>query len=183
MTRCVFLDMDGVLADLFTPSLEFHGYRFDAATYPPGEYKLWKVAGCSEADFWAFDSYEFWRELPKYDWADRLVTGLESRFGADNVCLLTAPTDHPECMGGKAAWIARHFPDYSRRVLYGHPKYFCAHPSTYLVDDSDDNCRAFFNAGGNVLKFPRVWNTLGERVDPVGYVLAGVDIALSQVAA
>lgn len=171
MIKTVFLDMDGVLADFITPSMAYHGHAFDAKTYPKKEWLIWKVLGITEADYWKCDSYDLWRNLPVYPWAKSLVKGIEDRVGRDNVCLLTSPSRHPDCIRGKRDWIAEHFHGYVSQTLFGGCKHFCAHPSALLIDDSDANCEKFAKAGGRVITFPRVWNSFGEREDPAAYTL------------
>lgn len=183
MIERVFLDMDGVIADFISPSMAFHGSRFDAATYPKREWLIWKVIGCTEQEFWKFDSRDFWANLPVYPWARELVEGLEGRVGQSNICLLTSPSANGVSVDGKRSWIAKHFPAYSRQVLFGSPKHFCAHRSTVLIDDSDANCKAFADAGGHWLTFPRVWNEGGERTNPVRDTLETFDLLTLEVAA
>lgn len=175
MIERVFLDVDGVLADFIGPALAHHGVIFDPKTYPPGLWDIWKFVGCTEQEFWAFDGFEFWRDLPVYPWAKPLVDGLEQLVGQQNICLLTSPSVNAMCINGKREWIAKHFPAYSKQVLFGSAKQFCAHPSTVLIDDSDGNCKKFMEAGGHVVTFPRVWNAFGERGDPARYVLDRID--------
>jgi len=55
-------------------------------------------------------------------------------------------------------WIREHLPAYSRRFLIGPAKEFCANPRSVLIDDSETNVKAFFEAGGHTVLVPREWN-------------------------
>jgi 5'(3')-deoxyribonucleotidase len=77
------------------------------------------------------------------------------------ICILTGPTKDPECLAGKYEWITTVLPPYlHRQYLIGPRKQFCAHPEALLIDDSDDNVKAFRGAGGHAILVPRPWNSL-----------------------
>lgn len=171
MIKRLFLDIDGVLADFIGAAFKAHGKTFNAATYPKGLWNTWEHIGCTEQEFWEFDGYDFWRNLEPYPYAKLLVKCLEDRVFQENICLLTSPSLNAMRINGKRDWIAEHFPAYTKQVLFGSAKHFCAHPTTVLIDDSDKNCEAFSKAGGHYITFPRVWNSAGERDDPATHVV------------
>lgn len=158
----LFLDVDGVLADFLTPAVSFHGKTFDPQTYTPALWNTWEFIGCTEDEFWKFDGYEFWRGLQVYEGAKEFVKELEMMFGK-NICLLTSPSRHHDCVRGKKDWINEHFPQFNNRVLFGSAKQFCASSRSLLIDDSDANCEAFEEHGGKAVRLQRAWNKLGHH--------------------
>lgn len=162
----LFLDIDGVLADFVSPAMEAHGKPFDVDTYPSGMWAIEDVLGVTPDAFWSkFDGYNFWRGLKVYDGAKAFVEELELTFGSKNICLLTSPSKHHDCIRGKKDWIDEHFPQFKKQVLFGSAKYFCANPSAMLIDDNDNNCDLFEAAGGKAVRVPRPWNKLGHKND------------------
>lgn len=153
----VFCDIDGVLASFIPAALARHGRTLEP--YPAGLWALWEALGMTEADFWGpIKGEEFWADLPVTEDAPEILAELERRFGPTNICLLTSRPLDPASYTGKARWVARHFPAYSRRLLVGACKEFCAHRDALLIDDSDTNVDRFKAAGGWAILLPRPWN-------------------------
>jgi hypothetical protein len=173
----ILLDVDCVLADWVPAACRAHGLTPEAvyAVWPAGEYGMdgplaealrragrWPGGALNRdaarpftaEDFWAplNGSAEFWATLPKTPWCDDLVAlalGL-----TEDVWLVSAPSRCPSSHLGKLDWVRRHFGDgFDRLVLTPH-KYLLANPSAVLVDDRDDNVRAFRLAAGRATLFP-----------------------------
>ncbi len=161
-----FLDIDGVLADFVAGALRAHGRPPDTVV------DCWdfdKKLGIEPGAFWGAFGEEFWAGLDKTAEADEIASLACRVFGDRNVCLLSSPCRTPGCLEGKRRWVDRHFPAFSRRLLLGACKEFCAGPGRVLIDDSDANVRAFRDAGGEVLLVPRPWNLLAG-LDPLEHL-------------
>lgn len=155
------LDVDNVCADFHSEICKSHG-RESPYVNPEnfGNFDMDKLWGMSAADFWApTTNKEWWANLPLMDGAEELVKFCEDKVGRENVCFLTSPTSGEGCVDGKIAWIKKYFPKYKRRFLIGPVKYFCASPSSMLIDDHDKNVNQFRNYDGNAYLPPRPWNS------------------------
>lgn len=156
--KCL-LDMDGVLTDFVAEMCARHKRTspyLDAANY--GQFDMYGPWGMAEEEFWSVADMDFWKSIPVHEGAHRLVAGLESLFGLDNICILSSPSKNLDCCHGKIWWLRKHFNDYGRRFLIGPKKEFCAGPGRILVDDYDRNVDKFMQAGGEALLVPRPWN-------------------------
>lgn len=152
----IFFDVDGVIADFVGGILKQHN-REDIQRKDV-RWGLEAQLGIAPADFWHPLGFEFWANLPMLDDGWRFLQQAEWMLGAANIGLLTSPCDTPGCIDGKRKWIKRYFPDYERRTFFGSAKHLFAGPTKILVDDNDDNCRRFMEAGGQTLLVPRPWN-------------------------
>jgi hypothetical protein len=177
-----FLDMDGVLVDFVAGVLKHYGL-------PPAtvvdtwnfDLELCQKFALSRDAFWQAFGQDFWEGL---DWtADgrHLLTCAEVCFGPENVFLLSSPCRTHGCLEGKNRWVARHLPDYQRRLFLGSAKHAFASASKVLVDDSDDNVARFRAAGGHAVLVPRPWNQRRDY-DTVEYVKRSL-VTLNQVSA
>jgi hypothetical protein len=178
MFRKIFLDIDGVCNRLIMQALALHSRHadtYDDSTYPlRGDYRIVNAVNClrqrdgrrdlSAFEFWARVERRHWANAPhsaEYAW---LFAECVDLVGPESVCFLTSPVSVPafdaDSAAGKREWIARNAPAYMRRQsLIGVAKEFCASPGALLIDDSDDNCKAFVAAGGSALLVPRPWNS------------------------
>lgn len=109
----------------------------------------------------------FWRELSELPWADELLERLDRHFGRERVVILTSPIRAPDCLAGKAEWVARHCR--GRGFLIGRPKSACAGRGRYLVDDRPREIEQWILRGGAAaLLLPRPWNN--EPSEPLDAV-------------
>jgi 5'(3')-deoxyribonucleotidase len=150
------LDMDGVLVDFVNGSLRHHGLTLDP--YPVGKWNFVLDLDITEKEFFQSLGKSFWEHLDWMPDGKEILAMVLRNFRPEDVCLLTSPCDTEGCIDGKRAWIAKHMPDFSRRVLFGSAKEFVAGPQRILIDDSDSNCEKFVKAGGNSVLVPRIWN-------------------------
>ena len=161
--RC-FVDMDGVLVNLTGAACEFHGVENPYTKKENlGKYGIAELVGMSEDEFFGSLSADFWASLrPTKEWL-AILHLVETKFGRENVCILTTPTDTSGCLEGKRRWIEKHLPEYRQNYFMGVKKEFVATPNSLLIDDSEANCKAFWDAGGLTFLYPRPWNTLHFR--------------------
>jgi len=172
MIRRIFLDIDDVLNRLTMTVLHHWGCPVevdDYSAYPAGlGYDVIGAANrLGDRRFTEAD----WLTLPRSLWAavtpstqcDWLITRCVELVGSDNVCLLSAATDSPECLAGKLEWIHTYLPSFfHKQYLIGGPKRFCAGLDALLIDDRDRNIEEFRDAGGHALLVPRPWNSLAH---------------------
>ncbi len=157
MSKCIFLDMDGVLADFTAAALRVHG-----ATLPYHEIR-WdfdKQIGVPPEKFWAPFGFEFWRSLdptPEFHDLIRLVDTLDPE-----AVIVSSPCDTPGCVEGKREWLARWLPKWyqERRYFFGAAKHRLAGSNKLLVDDHEPHAERFQAAGGVAVLVPRPWNSM-----------------------
>lgn len=187
----VLIDMDGVVTDFVRPAARLFGTEFadlvESGRWAPGTFDMYEALGVGRSDFYGtLDAAggQFWRELPAYPWARRLLD-LARRLAATYFC--TAPILHPECAGAKIEWL-RAFtgnPRYNDYVVTKH-KQLLANRRTVLVDDSDANVDAFREAGGLAVQVPAHWNRrhrlLADGVVPLAVVALELEHAVTLAA-
>ncbi len=155
-----FIDMDGVIADFIGAALVLHGRpELYTLASSKGVWDTEKLLGITAKEFWEpLNGAEFWSKLPKTPEADGIVALVEAAVGKENVAILTAPASSENCIPGKYKWIRRHFPQFSKRIIFASCKEFMASPERILIDDRDSNVDAFNYAGGKGLLLARDWN-------------------------
>lgn len=155
-----FLDMDGVLVDFVGGVCAAHNR--ETPYLSPNSYGIFEmetVWGISTDEFWTPTQFDgFWSNLDKTPEADNLVELACSKFGTENVCILTSPSDDYRCIPEKQEWIAKHYPKLQRQMLFGSAKRFLAGPDRLMIDDRDKNIENFRKAGGIGITMPRLWN-------------------------
>lgn len=158
-TEKCFIDMDGVLADFVSGVCKAYG-RPNPYTNPANFniFEIEDIWQITPKEFWApCDGPTFWEDLKPMPGAGNLVDIATMRFGQENVCVLTSPSLSPYCVPGKRKWLKQWFPEL-KYVLFGSAKHFLAHPTTWLLDDRNENVAQFTAAGGNGVLVPRRWN-------------------------
>jgi 5'(3')-deoxyribonucleotidase len=159
----IFCDLDDVLADFVPSAARATGVTLDP--YPcPGEWDFVGHLGLDPAAFWGRLDYDFWRNLPPCPHFKEL-TGRLAETGAE-LFVLTSPASSPGCCEAKLAWVADHWPALRERTILCRAKWALAGPGRVLVDDADHNCRAWQQAGGTAVLFPRPWNALSHLAGP-----------------
>jgi len=156
----IFLDMDGVLVNFVAGACARHGRPdpyLDPANY--GNFDMAAIWGMPNGEFWRkLDGADFWANLDWMPDGREILEMVELRFGAKNVCLLTAPCLDPQCIPGKLAWVDKHLPQYRSRFIPTAAKGFLAHKNAVLFDDRDSNIAEFRLDGGAAFLIPRPWN-------------------------
>lgn len=160
MEGTIFLDLDGVLADLQT-ALE-KKFDVDLTDFHKGGADFEETFGVDVKTFWEMLYPNFWVDIPKMPDADLILALVEPY----NPTIFTA---HPgygieSCVVGKLWWIQDNLPEYYKndRVLIGRDKSIIA-PGNLLIDDSDYNVNQWRMAGGKAILVPRPWNSKFEE--------------------
>jgi 5'(3')-deoxyribonucleotidase len=104
----------------------------------------------------------------------QILADVETIAGAENVCLLSAPSEHPGSATGKIKWIQKHLPGYRKRYLLGPSKGFVAAPGKILVDDGDHNIADWNKKGGYAVLVPRPWNSLHHLTTTPDYFIDSI---------
>lgn len=161
----ILLDMDGVLADFFTPALarcnnaslttisatEYveSGFGFDMA----------KVFCITPKKFWqAIDWDAFWSNLVPFRHAGQLIDALYET--GLPVYISSSPSQGRDCVPDKIEWLRRYLSVPMTACMFGSAKHLMARPGALLIDDYAKNCDAFIEAGGDAVCVPSNWNTL-----------------------
>lgn len=177
----IFIDLDGVVADLHKVVWDLHGLDINQCI--PGEWHAYKAyPGMTDEKMWGDQRMapaSFWADLPKTPWADELMDLVSHYFKPAEQCFLTKPLPNSASAAGKQAWIERHYPQH--HYLIGGGKHFCASPQRVLLDDADHNCDAFVAHGGHAITFPRRWNSLHATADPLAHVANELERLKEQV--
>lgn len=179
----LFLDIDGVLADLVTPLAAAHGKDHLNHANWPETYDLEVALGKSQAEIWEHEAvwgFSFWEGLPKLPWADDVVKLAKKHYDGDLAFLSQCVRD-PGCAGGKAAWLRQHFPGIPWFLT--DQKVLVASAGFVLVDDYEKNVGAWNAAEGHGILFPARWNRLGHVADPVPALEGQIRVAREGVRA
>lgn len=179
----IFVDLDGVLVDFIGGVADRFGTTEAdlLSRWEPGVFDCWPALGLrSDQEMWdrLNERPGFFESLPAYRWADELLR-LVART-QEGWMIASAPSRVAASASEKVRWLHDYFghgrlghfgSDFRRYVLTAH-KSLLAGPGRLLIDDSDDNCRKFVEAGGEAILFPRHWNRRHQHhADPMPQVM------------
>lgn len=178
MKTQIFLDLDGLIRD-FSRGLIDH-FKMDHSPEDVTHWgysvdKITKKYGFTEDEFWNCLTYQFWSTLPMTPYANRIINIMRPL----KPTILTSPAHNSA--GPTQAWIKENLPAYFNdgRYLIGPAKESCAHENALLIDDSEENCVKFYQAGGDIIMFPGPWNSAGKalpNMDPVSFLIRELDV-------
>lgn len=159
----VFIDMDGVMADWVGAVCDLFG-RFQedyvSRNWTPGEYSIEQILNISTERLWATinrQGIDWWAHLEPLPWWRDLLAIVEA--AEVETSILTAPGRCDHALTGKGRWLNQHLPTYRGRLHMTKEKHLLAGPDRLLIDDSDENCRRFIEAGGAAIVYPQPWNS------------------------
>lgn len=154
----LFLDLDGVIVDFAQGCIDWYNLDCNVKDFTKWS-KIFKYFTGYEKDFWEGLTDKFWVELKFTKEAKEILELLKDV----KPCILTSP-GHTGA-GGKQQWIRKNLPDYFKdgRYLIGPAKHYLATSDSLLIDDSQENCRKFEEAGGYSILIPRPWNDLRDN--------------------
>ena len=170
----IFLDLDDVLnsftmyalssvgcpvsaheLEKFDPSWGFDIIKAANFLHPEGDFTL--------ESFWKKVKREVWATAPISELFENLIEHCMWMVHKSNICILSSPTNDPECLAGKMEWIYTYCPEWlHKQFLFGPPKHMCASEFSLLIDDSEANYTTFRLRGGHAILVPRPWNSLHE---------------------
>jgi len=143
----IFLDMDGVLAQLVPAVLAYH--KLDPH-WPKGEYSMEVVTGVNVFENLPPLIYQHLEPEPE-------CFELLSMFPDAIIC--TNASCYSEYHKWK--WLEAH--DIQNEVIFIKDKYLLARPDRLLIDDYEQNCIGWAEAGGLAFIWGQRWNSAPER--------------------
>lgn len=194
----VILDLDCVLCDFIGGVCRLRGVPAEDVMrlWVPGEYPmdpalsgaLGRRSVMTAEEFWRpiqAAGADFWSGLEPLPWARELADLVRSL--TDDWLVVTSPSRCETSYLGKLRWCRAFFgnPHFDRLAMHRY-KYVYAQPGVCLVDDYDDNCRAFVHGprwrteprptGGHAVTFPAHHNHLhGYAATPMTFIRAALD--------
>jgi hypothetical protein len=165
----VFLDMDGVLTDFVRGCWRWFGHH---VPYREVKWLLEPQFGFARAnEFWEALTREFWGSLEFTPEGQELLAGLEREVGKENIILCSSPSPWGKAgsAAGKIDWIERVLPEYKSRYILSPCKHEAANNTRLLIDDNNDNCAKFTQAGGFSLIVPQPWNVRAAEHNGFSY--------------
>ncbi|MCA9013750.1 MAG: hypothetical protein KDA77_00330 [Planctomycetaceae bacterium] len=176
----IYLDMDGVLVDWFGGVCRLYERNKDYAE------DHWPIGGATECalqidgdKMWEhidLGGIHWWANLKPFPWVGELLSLFSGRV--DQLSILSSPANSAYAATGKILWIKQHVPGLADRVHLTADKHLLAREGALLIDDNDENCRNFIEAGGQAIVFPQAWNE--ERIcrhRPVDYLKARLELS------
>jgi len=154
----VYVDMDGVLADLYNHAAELH----DVEHYNQMTPKQW------EEFFKDSDAYQLFRGIQPFSTANQLLDLVKKYAGGYTILSSPLSFDRAGSIKGKSEWLKKHITVAPDRVVFEHDKYkYAVQPDgtpNILIDDYGINTRAWDEAGGTAIKYQADENDLSEIV-------------------
>ncbi len=143
----VYVDMDGVLADLYNHAAEIH----DVDHYNDMTKEEW------EAFFRDSDAYHLFRDIDPFPTANKLLNIVKSYAGGYRILSSPLNFDREGSIKGKREWLAKHINVPADKIVFEHDKYkYAVQPDgtpNVLIDDYGVNTRAWDAAGGIAIKY------------------------------
>ena len=143
----VYVDMDGVLADLYNHAADLH----DVTHYNDMTKEEW------ETFFKDSDAYHLFRDIPPFPTANKLLELVKSYAGGYRILSSPLGFDKKGSIKGKREWLAKHIKVPADKIVFEHDKYKYAVQKdgtpNILIDDYGVNTRAWDNAGGIAIKY------------------------------
>ena len=142
----VYVDMDGVLADLFNHAGSIH----DVEHYSSMTKDQW------EDFFKNSNAYELFRDLPAFPTANKLLQMVKDFAGGYTILSSPLSFDKTGSIKGKREWLKKHIHVSPDNVIFEHDKAKYATTNgkpNILIDDYGVNIRAWGSAGGIPIKY------------------------------
>lgn len=160
----VYVDMDGVLADLYSHAAEIS----DVEHYNQMTPDQW------ESFFRDSDAYHLFRDIGMFPTANQLLELVKNYAGGYRILSSPLNFDREGSIKGKREWLAKNINVPADKIIFEHEKYkYAVQPDgtpNILIDDYGVNTRAWDAAGGTAIKYQADEDSL----DKVVQVLAKV---------
>ena len=142
----VYVDMDGVLADLFNHA---------AGIYDVEHYNQMTPAQWEEF-FKTSNAYELFRNLPAFPTANKLLQTVKDFAGGYTILSSPLSFDKEGSIKGKREWLNKNITVPADNIIFEHEKYKYATTNgkpNILIDDYGVNIRKWQAAGGIAIKY------------------------------
>jgi 5'(3')-deoxyribonucleotidase len=143
----VYVDMDGVLADLYNYAAEL----YDVDHYNQMTQDQW------EEFFKDSDAYHLFRDLKPFPTANELLRIVKRFAGGYNILSSPLSFDKEGSMKGKSEWLSKNINVTPDKIIFEHDKYkYAVQPDgtpNILIDDYGVNIRKWNAAGGIAIKY------------------------------
>jgi 5'(3')-deoxyribonucleotidase len=154
----VFVDMDGVLADLCSHAAELS----DVDHYNDMTPEQW------ESFFRDSDAYHLFRSIQPFSTANELLRLVTKYAGGYRILSSPLNFDREGSIKGKREWLKKHINVPADKIVFEHDKYkYAVQPDgtpNILIDDYGVNTRAWDAAGGTAIKYQADEDSLDKIV-------------------
>jgi 5'(3')-deoxyribonucleotidase len=154
----VYVDMDGVLADLYSHAAELS----DVDHYNDMTPEQW------ESFFKDSDAYHLFRSIKPFSTANELLQLVTHYAGGYRILSSPLSFDREGSIKGKREWLAKHIKVPADKIVFEHDKYkYAVQPDgtpNILIDDYGVNTRAWDAAGGTAIKYQADEDSLDKIV-------------------
>jgi len=154
----VYVDMDGVLADLYNHAAEIH----DVDHYNDMTKDQW------ESFFKDSDAYHLFRDIQPFNTANQLLKLVKKYAGGYRILSSPLSFDREGSIKGKREWLSKHITVPADKIVFEHDKYkYAVQPDgtpNILIDDYGVNTRAWDSAGGIAVKYQADEDSLSKVV-------------------
>lgn len=155
----VYVDMDGVLADLYSHAAEIS----DVEHYNQMTPEQW------ETFFKDSNAYHLFRDIQPFSTANQLLELVKKYAGGYTILSSPLSFDRAGSIKGKSEWLKKHIKVAPDRVVFEHEKYkYAVQPDgtpNILIDDYGVNTRAWDAAGGTAVKYQADEDNLSKVVN------------------
>ena len=143
----VYVDLDGVLADLYNHAAELYSVEHYKSMTP----KQW------ESFFKDSDAYHLFRDIEAFPTANKLLQIVKKFAGGYRILSSPLSFDREGSIKGKREWLAKNIKVPADEVIFDHEKWkYAVQPDgtpNVLIDDYGVNIRAWNQAGGIAIKY------------------------------
>lgn len=155
MKPIIYVDLDGVLVDLFNHIGIFHKTHYTSLTKEQ-----------INQFFQSSDAYLLFRDAPAFKNANEILQMIVGLFGGYKILSSPLGIDKVNSIRGKKEWINKNLTVPADECIFEHDKYIYAIQEdgtpNVLIDDFGVNITRWNNAGGIGVKFQNDENTLSE---------------------
>lgn len=154
----VYVDMDGVLADLYSHAAEISNVEHYNQMTPDQWEEFFKDS----------NAYHLFRDIQPFSTANQLLELVKKYAGGYTILSSPLSFDRAGSIKGKSEWLKKHIKVAPDRVVFEHEKYkYAVQPDgtpNILIDDYGVNTRAWDAAGGTAVKYQADEDNLSKVV-------------------
>ena len=154
----VYVDMDGVLADLYSHAAEISNVEHYNQMTPDQWEEFFKDS----------NAYHLFRDIQPFATANQLLELVKKYAGGYTILSSPLSFDRAGSIKGKSEWLKKHIKVAPDRVVFEHEKYkYAVQPDgtpNILIDDYGVNTRAWDAAGGTAVKYQADEDNLSKVV-------------------